>query len=840
MVNPRHLPVAYRFALSALLVVLLALLFLVYFGVHALYQQMGAQADKEAARLNRLFTQALAEPLVRRDYNQLTDIIRTGVHQGAISHAELFGVKGQTLVRESHEPGLDAGRPPHVSVMQAIAEESPYYLTRTPILLRAIPYGTLEFAIPIGYIYTARNALVTRFLLTGAVVFVLSLSVFVLLGHLFDRKLRGIADQIEGGHLQRRSDEFSHLADSFNALVEKQRRDQEALRRARDELEQRVAERTAELARAKNAAEAVSGALTVSERRLQESQRIAHLGQWELDIQNDRLHWSDETYRLFEIDREHFAASYEDFLALVHPEDRAAVNLAYSDSLANKTPYEIIHRLRMPDGRVKFVREQCRTEFDGDTPLHSIGTIQDITMLKEKELELELARKSAERASRAKSLFLANMSHELRTPLNAVLGFSELMRLDGDLKPEQKSNLDIINRSGHHLLQLINDVLDMSKVEAGKTQLEPEELDLGALIRDVTDMVRVRAEKKGLQLLLDQASDFPRFIRGDGPKIRQILINLLGNSVKFTDQGGVTLRLKSIHQDAGWVTLHGEVQDTGRGIQPEDRERIFQPFEQLSDSPDQKGTGLGLAIARQFVELMGGEISVASQPDKGSTFYFSIRVESSRPDQIHPTDEQEPRRVIGLRDPSHQWRILIADDQLENQLLLRQLLKPRGFQVRIAEDGIETVQLFQQWHPHLIWMDRRMPRMDGLAATRKIRELPGGDQVKIAALTASVFKEDKEMVMEAGCDDFVRKPFRPHEIFDCMARHLDLDYLYEETTVDESAGSTTSLTPEALAALPAPLLEELERAVTVLDVEQTQTVVKRIAAASPDTAASLG
>ncbi|MES9874924.1 MAG: ATP-binding protein [Candidatus Sedimenticola sp. 6PFRAG7] len=473
-----------------------------------------------------------------------------------------------------------------------------------------------------------------------------------------------------------------------------------------------------------------------------------------------------------------------------------------------------------------------------------LANLIDVTERNRAKEEQEKARKAAEAANQAKSLFLANMSHELRTPLNAVLGFSQLMSADKGMNRHQKANLEIINRSGQHLLQLINDVLDMSKIEAGKIGLEPEDIDLGELIRDVTDMMRVRAEDKGLQLLLDQTSDFPRFVRGDGPKIRQILINLLSNSVKFTDQGGVTLRLEEKNGNPDGITLRGEVQDTGRGIDPEDIERIFQPFEQLASAVEQKGTGLGLAITRQFVELMGGEVSAASQPGKGSTFYFSIRVEPGSPDQIEAIEKKivQTRRVIGLQQPSREWRILIAEDQLENQVLLQQLLEQVGFQVRIAEDGLKTIKLFEAWHPHFIWMDRRMPRLGGLEATERIRELPGGKDVKIAALTASVFKEQKDELMAVGSDDFVRKPYRPSEIFDCMARHLDLDYIYEEEAEDSTTGistESTAISAEQITALPQEVREALESAVTVLDVEEIRRVVERIKAIDADLAVAL-
>ncbi|MEW8021147.1 MAG: ATP-binding protein, partial [Candidatus Sedimenticola endophacoides] len=279
------------------------------------------------------------------------------------------------------------------------------------------------------------------------------------------------------------------------------------------------------------------------------------------------------------------------------------------------------------------------------------GEILKIVLRQRAEQALKLARIEAEKANRAKSMFLANMSHELRTPLNAVLGFSQLLADDPSLGAGQRTHVDVINRSGQHLLQLINDVLDMSKIESGKMSLEIVDMDLSALVRETVDLMRGRAGDKGLSLHLDQAPGFPQVIRGDGPKIRQILINLLGNAIKFTRNGSVSLHLDAEQETFDRITLLGEVRDTGQGIDAADLERIFQPFEQLLAAVEQKGTGLGLAITRQFVELMNGEISVESTPGQGSTFRFTLLVEPGRRERVEAGAREISRQVVGIADP---------------------------------------------------------------------------------------------------------------------------------------------------------------------------------------------
>ncbi|MBI5791862.1 MAG: response regulator [Rhodocyclales bacterium] len=434
------------------------------------------------------------------------------------------------------------------------------------------------------------------------------------------------------------------------------------------------------------------------------------------------------------------------------------------------------------------------------------------------------AQQQAEAANRAKSVFLATMSHELRTPLNAILGFSDLMRGDPAATAEQRENLDIINRSGEHLLKLIDDVLDMAKIEAGQVVLNVKPFDIEVLVRDVVDMLRVRAEEKGLQLRLEQSAAFPNFIKGDEEKLRQVIVNLVSNAIKFTRQGEVILRLDFLRSD-GTSRLIFAVADSGVGISAADRARIFEPFVQVGKPATQKGTGLGLAIVREFVELMGGSLSVESEPERGSLFRVELPVEPATQAEVMPPAAAKGR-IVGLAPGQPEYRVLIVEDQLENQILLRRLLEDAGFTVQLAENGATGVEVFRSFRPHFIWMDRRMPVMDGLEATRRIRALDGGTEVKIVAVSASVFGEQRAETLAQGMDDFVRKPYLPAEIFECMERHLGVRYTYD---APESAAENTPLSSAALARLSKAQRKELADALVNGDTAHIDDVVQRVA-----------
>jgi PAS domain S-box-containing protein len=591
-------------------------------------------------------------------------------------------------------------------------------------------------------------------------------------------------------------------------------------------------------------------ALRRSEAYLAEGQRLAHMGGWAWSPATaERNYWSKEMYRIFGFEPKEDPPALERFLQRIHPQDYDRATKDWEKSLREKADLMADYRTVLPDGTVRDIHILGHPVLDDTGELvEYVGTAIDVTerkraedelrkhrehledLVKQRTEQLAEAKARAEEANRAKSTFLANMSHELRTPLNAVLGFSRLLKSGPDVTPHQREALDIIVRSGEHLLNLINNVLDMAKIESGRVALKESEVDLNQLLHEMQSLMGVGAVEKGLRFALERDPDLPRFVAVDAGKLRQVLLNLLGNAIKYTDSGGVKLRarLASIHGSEK-AKVRFEVEDSGPGMSQEDCKRIFFPFVQLGDqAPAQAGTGLGLAICKQYVEIMGGQIGVTSKPGKGSVFYFEIPVRVLP--SVAERDELKNPRILGLAEGQPRYRLLIAEDQPENRLLLRRLLEPLGFELREAANGQEAVALFEQWHPDLIWMDIRMPVMDGLEAARRIRATKAGANTKIIALTAHALEEEREPIMAAGCDDLVRKPIREQELFGALARHLRLKFIYEKAPPQESTPKAPELTlrPEQLDALPAELLRDLRQAVIELDTARTHAIIEQV------------
>ncbi len=444
--------------------------------------------------------------------------------------------------------------------------------------------------------------------------------------------------------------------------------------------------------------------------------------------------------------------------------------------------------------------------------------------------EAESERQRAEAANRAKSVFLANMSHELRTPLNAVIGFSQLMDRDRALPRQHREHLGIILRSGEHLLGLINDVLSLSKIEAGRETLSASSFELPPFLEGLTAMLRVRAEAKDLDLVFFPGATPPRAVLGDESKLRQILINLIGNAVKFTKKGSVMLRAD--WRDGSAVF---EVEDTGPGISAADQAKLFQPFVQTETGEKAKeGTGLGLVISRNFARLMGGDVTVASEPGRGSRFTVRVDLPLVVESEIGRT-AAERRSVVGLAADQPAFRLLVVDDVAENRLLLSKLLESVGFQVREASNGDEALRVWAEYRPHLIWMDMRMPVMDGLTATKLIREAEGRapdgtlPAVKIVALSASALEHERDAVVASGCDAFLAKPFRESAVFEKLSEQLGIRFEYDGTREGPSAAAPGAiLTASRLAALPPGLLSPLRAALNIGDDEAASRSVVTI------------
>ena len=513
------------------------------------------------------------------------------------------------------------------------------------------------------------------------------------------------------------------------------------------------------------------------------------------------------------------------------------------------------HHLQHCQGHYIDVESHCVNLLKNKALKAIVINAREITQRKQAEHDLRQAKEAAEAANVAKSTFLANMSHEFRTPLNAILGFAQILGQQTNLKKKECEELAIIQRSGEHLLALVNDILDMSKIEAGRMTLHKHNFDLHALIEEVEYSFRLKAQEKNLQLLCKYESDVPAYIWADEIKLRQILINLLDNAIKFTARGKVSLGVQVVgSQDpknrqnlsesllSAPCILRFEVCDSGPGIHDVDRKYVFEAFSQAQRGANSaEGTGLGLAISRRFVQLMGGELRSESTLEQGSTFSFEIPITISKQDEIQ--EKTPDRKIIALQAGQPRYRVLIVDDNADSRLLLVRLLQPLGFELREAVNGRQALDIWKLWRPHLIWLDLRMPILNGRDVAKQIRAAETTRDTVIIALTASSLLEDHEKMLTDGCDDFLHKPYHTREIFTMMHRYLGVHYVYEHENASLVQARTevngAQLSPEAYQQIPRELFIKLQHATNTSDISTLLALIEEIQSYNPELAGYL-
>jgi len=590
------------------------------------------------------------------------------------------------------------------------------------------------------------------------------------------------------------------------------------------------------------------------QRRLDLALNAAGIGTWEFDPASG---WIQADARLFELYGVPLTPDHrmriEQWSERVHPDDRAHAQAEFRRAAETGAEVEVDLRARRPDGRELFLHAAATLlPGDGQRPDRVVGVTVDITKLKTTELELRLhqldlealvvtrtkelsaAKDAAEKANRAKGVFLAHMSHEIRTPMNAILGYAQLLRADNGLDVEQRRKIGAIHSSGDHLLGLLNDILEMSRIEAGRTTLSAEPFDLHALIDGVHSMFTEVTRRKGIAFDVELDDHLVRALQSDPGKVRQVLINLLGNASKFTDKGGIAVRVTSrdASPDSSLVTI--EVRDTGPGIPADDLELIFAAFGQSQAGRSRPGTGLGLAISQSFARLLGGDLTVASRMGEGSTFTFTFVANRVPESELPEKTSARPQRL----DPSEtRRRVLVVDDVPSNREILAEVLTRAGFEAHTAASGEEAVAQHEAWRPDLVMMDLHMPGMGGLAAIRHLRR--AGTQAAIVVATAAADDTTSEDVEAAGADAWIRKPYRDTDLFDAIAKSMGVSFI--EAPAANSAETDPPERPLAdlLRSLPEDLVAEMRAAAKQARATRLTALAERVSQHSVQAGAAI-
>ena len=853
-------------------------------------------ADDDAAMLaTRLHEEASANLRMRLDAflarsPSPTDAVRRE-ELAALLRSQAVGTNGRAFIVDSTNAivasSAPAGDPVVASAMAGLAGHAgasaaaaaatefrfdhvtPKPLSRETWLTYATTYRddsagrqwVLVSAMPEAFYLAGLRIASSRAAMVFALALVLSLVLAAALASTVTAPLRRMARATQAmarGDLSARAQgsrlgELGALAQSFNHMAD-------WLKTSFDEL---VAEVETRKRRERELGES-EGRLRASEDRLQLAVEAAGLGIWDWDVGQDRLVWDDSMYRLYGIRKEEFTGALEAWSRCLVPEDQARVTGEFEAALHGHE-FRSDFRVRRGDGVFRTIRALGQTIRSADgRAVRMVGINRDVTDLisaeREREqlvlelrkhqeglealvairtTELRAAVEAAESASRAKSSFLANMSHEIRTPMNAILGYAQLLGRDQALSDGQKEKIDIIHSSGNHLLTLINDILEMSKIEAGRTTVAVEPFDLPALLVDVQLMFRDLAGKKGLQLILVQDPGLPQAMSGDAGKVRQVVINLLSNAVKFTRSGHIAVRASSRPAAGGRHIVTIAVEDTGSGIERQNLSRIFDAVDQADAKGRIGGTGLGLTISRTFARLLQGDLVVESTPGKGSVFRFSFEAGVVAAGAVPGLGV--PRIPSGLDPDQPAWKVLVVDDVTTNRDLLEELLSSIGFLARAAAGGEEALAIHDEWHPDLVLMDVRMPGVDGLEAVRRLRAR--GSKAVIVSVSASGLAETEDEAREAGVDAFVRKPYREGELLATIGDRLGVRYTYESAAqppVHREQVATGRLTlSERLRTLPPDLIDQLRDAAVSGRAKRLESLADQAGHHSQDVSAAI-
>jgi signal transduction histidine kinase/CheY-like chemotaxis protein len=545
----------------------------------------------------------------------------------------------------------------------------------------------------------------------------------------------------------------------------------------RVQLQQKVLERTAEL---ENANVQLLKAVTI----LNQAQSVAHVGHWELDLVKDILIWSDEVFNIFEVDPAEFNPNLEGFLELIHPEDREKTQVEFAKSIADRSPYNIEHRLLVKSGVIKYVQEIGRIEYDQEgNAISAVGMVLDITSRKNAELllseserklqrqneeyerlnkDLLVAIEKAEENDHLKTAFLHNISHEIRTPMNAIVGFSGILGTPGLAEEKREKYIDIIVKSSNQLLSIIDDIVKIATIEAGQARINSDTVKLDEMLRLLFNQYVDKALEKNIDLRFKKGSQNHLEIITDAVKLEEILINLIGNAIKFTDSGYVELGY-SVNQR--WLEFY--VKDTGIGIPMELQKKVFERFRQAEVTTARLygGSGLGLSISKSYVELLGGKIWLESQPDIGSTFYFNLPYSEAMAKENSIPAMNEKMRL------EYPKKILVAEDEDFNYLFLEEILGLENLKLVRATNGLEATELCKTDRSiDLVLMDIKMPVLDGYSATTMIRKFR--PELPVIAQTALSHDSDREKALNCGCNDYIRKPIVRNELFRLLRKYL--------------------------------------------------------------------